>query len=961
MLPWLLETGVQPEDLRLEQTFSLKVGRQSILIGGGATKERVGARLDILVRRGDRNLFVIEVKAPAETLTNDDRDQAIGYARLVHPVAPYAVVTNGKEWRLFNSLTKELVNPSELRVRGYEAAFPESLIAEAQQQFLGLNRANLARFCQQQVASEMRPVKGTVQEGKKYIPEIHVPRGDVRHVFATLNDQNLPGLLLVGESGSGKTSELCSIAESLIAKGESVLFFRGAALSSDIFEAIAFEFSWTFGGSNSPAQVVRRLESTIGNGILTIIVDAIDEWGSSARTHQVASLLRAAEHARIRVILSCKTSAVESFLSHRGDPTHVKLLTTCVTLQAMPSKEFFEAVERYRQAYGVYGGFEDTVLAQARENPFLLRVLFDVARDSGQTHITFSSRQFFEKYYERSLSKTSDPRRASEVLRTLAGELYDRNTDWMSEEAARTALGLRADDVLVEELIEYQLLQRTSTDEEPLIGFYFQQLRDYVIAFRAKRFNQMAEEIFRSELSAVNAGSLRSDVLTLYYRLAPNDRRALLDKEVRENAAKYLHRYSSLIQRHFPALAADLSPRTTGRIGFVGELVIPKFVVGLHGFRPIGDGADEVHFLPMQKAASDSNLAHLSGAAGMHLRTSSNGFRDGINIDAEVIDFELLPQIRDLIEAGQLNESHNPDLLLELVVETLPLHPDIFESLLELGSKRVAFPLDLRKVLACIQLEKLTRHFRDEIIDRKRRSGEIAEHWRGDTVSFSCARSAADDAEAHQKAAQALALGEVPKFRARYRELEDLAKQLTPAIQNLSRTFGDVLTATQPCGESFGRCVDIDAMDPERMKGYILEFHSKYLTNYKALVETNFPTLMSYFGKYAEPPRSCFFVLGPRTQPNSDWHLQIYSTESKTITDTAEFVGDVSRVTADGAVVYRIGQDSYKSVTWTSTRVGSFVGDGGRFGRMRLRSRVYRRLLKDLAAVEVEFRARELR
>lgn len=79
------------------------------------------------------------------------------------------------------------------------------------------------------------------------------------------------------------------------------------------------------------------------------------------------------------------------------------------------------------------------------------------------------------------------------------------------------------------------------------------------------------------------------------------------------------------------------------------------------------------------------------------------------------------------------------------------------------------------------------------------------------------------------------------------------------------------------------------------MKAYMLDLHSKYLTNYKAIVEANFPTLKSYFGKYTELPKSYFFVLGSRTQPNSDWHLQIYSTESKTTTNTAEFVDEVNR------------------------------------------------------------------
>jgi hypothetical protein len=39
-------------------------------------------------------LLVIEVKEPSEALSEDDRDQAISYAKLLHPVTPFALVTN---------------------------------------------------------------------------------------------------------------------------------------------------------------------------------------------------------------------------------------------------------------------------------------------------------------------------------------------------------------------------------------------------------------------------------------------------------------------------------------------------------------------------------------------------------------------------------------------------------------------------------------------------------------------------------------------------------------------------------------------------------------------------------------------------------------------------------------------------------------------------------------------------
>jgi len=72
VLPWLKQSGVVLQDLQFEQTFSVKIGRQQIFVGERSERTRAGARLDILVRRGNRNLFVVETKADSLALTDDD-------------------------------------------------------------------------------------------------------------------------------------------------------------------------------------------------------------------------------------------------------------------------------------------------------------------------------------------------------------------------------------------------------------------------------------------------------------------------------------------------------------------------------------------------------------------------------------------------------------------------------------------------------------------------------------------------------------------------------------------------------------------------------------------------------------------------------------------------------------------------------------------------------------------------
>jgi hypothetical protein len=254
VIPWLQQAGAELTDVQLERSFTIRLGR-SVISAESALGDTRRGRLDILVRRGESNLFVIETKAASEALTDADRDQAVSYARLVHPIAPYAMVTNGDEYRLYHTITKELIEPSELRIRGFEASLPEAALIEAQSYFLRLNRANLLVLCRGQVDSELRRIRGEPLEGKKYVPRLHVSRQSFMEAVNDFQTSGLPGLLLTAPSGSGKTCELCFLAETLLREGRAVFFFNGAVLAERLIDAISAEFNWAFNSAEGSIRL----------------------------------------------------------------------------------------------------------------------------------------------------------------------------------------------------------------------------------------------------------------------------------------------------------------------------------------------------------------------------------------------------------------------------------------------------------------------------------------------------------------------------------------------------------------------------------------------------------------------------------------------------------------------------------------------------------------------------------
>lgn len=964
ILPWLEQAGVDLHEIQLERTFSIKIGRQTITVAGSAKKDKAQGRLDILVKRGDKNLLIVEIKASHLTLTDDDRDQAISYARLVHPVAPYAVVSNGNEYRLYDSLTKELLEPSTIRIRGFEAALPEEDISKAQALFLRLNQKNLSLFCQSQVAGELRLVKGTLTEGRKYIPNLYVPRESIFKEIHKFYESLLPGLLLVGQSGSGKTCELCSIAESLLADGKPVLFFNGFSIENDIFDAVAKEFSWAFSGLDAPIETVKRVESLVREDFLTIIVDAIDEWTFKSRSNHLASLLKAAESRQIKVIVSCKTSAVEEFLSCRGNPTPTSFLTERIDVQPLSPKEFSQAVSNYRNTYQFYGGFENTVLELARENPFFLRVLFDVAKNSDVKHLTFSSSEFFQAYYKRSLQKTSDVRQAEETLKAVAELLYEYSVDWISESNIRNLLNLRVNEPLMGELFEYGILIRSLGDtEEPAIGFYFQQLRDYIIAFKVLQFSKMSTHQLEEEFKKVIFPSMRSDVFTLYYRLATQEHKLVFDGELRENATKYLHCYVSLIGKNFPSLKKSFKPGTDRNIGFIGELLLSQQSAGAYGFRPVGDSDDEVFFIPVQQVLGRSNILYLNGADELHLRSSALGLKNGVDIVREVVEGELLPQIRLFIEQGKLNESKNPDLLSEFISETV-LHQRIFNKLLTGKQLAAHFPLKLDSIIGCLLREKLSRHYHDEICERKRKKGEVKERWNGTIVSYSYTFTASDKEEVQNKVEAALASGNIPTFKARHTELYNLELSLKDVFKAL-RPYGNEIEAPLFGGLREYILNDSTVMLTDELKDSLRKLFKKFLSNYRIIIDTNFPTFKPFFNLYSYFPVSIYIVLGSAIEGvygNRSTPLSIYFVKAKSrqsiVKVVEEVVWDRSKDNFQFLIEGIIYDGIYELKTTVENLLTGMPGlEEKHFHGMILRKMVYGKLWGEILIVENAFRS----
>ena len=234
---WLSEHGFSANEIKVERSFELRLGRNVYRVGSDQPLNVARPRTDLLVRSVDgRNLIIIEVKAESESLTERDREQAISYARLLREggIAPFSVLTNGRQTEIYDSITRERIDGETvpLNHRYARAGFRitgediESTRAEALERFVSLSPTNLLAFCRSQVGSQMRLLRSdNLYSGKKYIPALYVRRREPeKQLRKMLTEERRRLVLVTGEPQQGKTNFVCNAVEECLARGEPCLF-----------------------------------------------------------------------------------------------------------------------------------------------------------------------------------------------------------------------------------------------------------------------------------------------------------------------------------------------------------------------------------------------------------------------------------------------------------------------------------------------------------------------------------------------------------------------------------------------------------------------------------------------------------------------------------------------------------------------------------------------------------------
>lgn len=281
---WLKDCGFSTADIWIEYSIKIRLGKGI---------KTINSRTDVLVKSTNSlNLLIIEVKRPDHPLDEEDKKQAISYARSLAEggIAPFTILTNGNNVIIYDSVTGckisgETIPFNHPYVKNGFCVSGDSLSAKAEalEYLISISPENLLTFCKAQVEYRMRLLKGDdVFSGKKYIPKLHVKRLGARKeldkkLFGDNENKTNQSVLVVGSPQHGKTCFMCNTIESYLEKEIPALFYPAISLKKGLLNEIQEDFEWFLGNQISPFQIISRLRRIAQQTGKEIII-FIDGW-----------------------------------------------------------------------------------------------------------------------------------------------------------------------------------------------------------------------------------------------------------------------------------------------------------------------------------------------------------------------------------------------------------------------------------------------------------------------------------------------------------------------------------------------------------------------------------------------------------------------------------------------------------------------------------------------------------
>lgn len=512
------ELGFDLDEISCEDHFSISLGHSTIQVN----KKNIKGHSDILIARNKKPLAIVETKKPSHKLTDQDAIQAISYARLLSSIAPFAIVTNGKDTKVYDVLAdglKQIESPenSIWHLNGQKNSFgiSEELKSEAAKILVATNPETLDKFCKLQVSSKLSDLKSDIKGNKKYIPELYIERVSLNQALSSWLQNTLPVFAIIAQSGYGKTNFMCAKAEEL-SDSQFVLFYSAGKFVNGIAQAIKNDFTWEFHRDKEVFHIFERYNSIAqetGKKFL-IFIDALDEnpTGIKALKNEILDLVeKMRNYPNIKLVVSCKffdwsyfvVDDNQSFnlLANSINPlaNHTEISITGpesknigLHFSDFTNEELMQAITKYKTAFKIDGDFRGEALEESR-NPLMLRFISEIySRGVEKIPSTISKLELFNLYYQRKVAAIENKDLAEIVLTKIAFLVFTSGSRSISKDQLWANLQWSESyDKVFQALQRIGILEQSHIEEHGYVNFVFNKFLLYFQIFKAMKIHSL--------------------------------------------------------------------------------------------------------------------------------------------------------------------------------------------------------------------------------------------------------------------------------------------------------------------------------------------------------------------------------------------------------------------------------------------------------------------------------------
>lgn len=683
LLPFLSDLGIDLSEISLETSFIIRLGK---------TQQTIKGRSDILCKRNQKNLFIIELKNDSISITQNDIDQGISYARsLVDDIAPFTIITNGRITKIFDSISrsdltgKKISEESAFWKNDYTLSSDEELKIryEALKKFVSFSSENLKLFCKNQVQDRMGPIIGDIHTpSSKFIKELYFQRQDILTAFNNFINSDGKVFGIVGSAGVGKTNVICSLANENI-EDKFVFFYNAAIINKSPLEHIAQDLNGVFSSKSESDLILKKLDELgrfINKNVL-IFIDAIDESTNPNLSLELSEIALACRSlSKVKICVSCKSNIWDNILKIKGTNTHLfeelckshSLISDLNNNPGFLLREFNDSELKnisilYKNMFDLKGDFSKSLLNDLR-NGFFLRVFSEVYNHKPIPN-KIEDKELIKNYIKASLDKTESLFQTNlRILSKIGGILMDHTytsleeyqEDGLDINNLLEKLDFAIDKDLPEDLFSRNILIKSNKEDSYNVNFYYSKIRDYIICFHTYKLDQLNDLQFYNILEKFYENYIGQSAIDFYIENATASHKYTLAKFKEDKALQYVTNYNSYLEENFKNSKKLFDPQTEGDIG----IVLPKDLLAGEGyalFRAESNSPTKVRLENFKNPFSDMNNEIFFRMGINTVYGNNRSFL--ISDQSKIIKQNLFRQLKEIVRKGKLT-SYNSDILL---------------------------------------------------------------------------------------------------------------------------------------------------------------------------------------------------------------------------------------------------------------------------------------------------------